>query len=34
LNQGHIEQTGTPEEVYENRGTPFVYQFPAMSRVS
>jgi sulfate transport system ATP-binding protein len=27
LNQGHIEQTGTPEEVYENPTTPFVYQF-------
>jgi sulfate transport system ATP-binding protein len=27
LNQGHIEQTGTPEEVYENPATPFVYQF-------
>jgi len=27
LNQGHIEQTGTPEEVYENPATPFVYHF-------
>ena len=27
LNQGLIEQTGTPEEVYENPATPFVYQF-------
>ena len=27
LNQGHIEQTGTPEEVYENPATPFVYLF-------
>src|SRR6478672_3326213 len=27
LNQGHVEQTGTPEEVYENPATPFVYQF-------
>jgi sulfate transport system ATP-binding protein len=27
LNQGHIEQTGTPEEVYENPATPFVYEF-------
>lgn len=27
LNQGHIEQIGTPEEVYENPATPFVYQF-------
>ena len=27
LNQGHIEQTGTPDEVYENPATPFVYQF-------
>ena len=27
LNQGHIEQTGMPEEVYENPATPFVYQF-------
>ena len=27
LNQGRIEQTGTPEEVYENPATPFVYQF-------
>jgi len=27
LNQGYIEQTGTPDEVYENPATPFVYQF-------
>ncbi len=27
LNQGHIEQIGTPDEVYENPTTPFVYQF-------
>lgn len=27
LNQGHIEQIGTPDEVYENPATPFVYQF-------
>ncbi|AFS79620.1 sulfate ABC transporter ATP-binding protein CysA [Gottschalkia acidurici 9a] len=27
LNQGKIEQIGTPEEVYENPATPFVYNF-------
>ena len=27
LNQGCIEQIGTPEEVYENPATPFVYHF-------
>lgn len=27
LNQGHVEQIGTPDEVYENPATPFVYQF-------
>jgi sulfate transport system ATP-binding protein len=27
LNQGHIEQIGTPEEVYEHPATPFVYRF-------
>jgi sulfate transport system ATP-binding protein len=27
LNQGHIEQTGTPDEVYEHPATPFVYRF-------
>ena len=27
LNQGHIEQIGTPDEVYENPATPFVYHF-------
>jgi sulfate/thiosulfate transport system ATP-binding protein len=27
LQQGHIEQIGTPDEVYENPATPFVYQF-------
>jgi sulfate transport system ATP-binding protein len=27
MHQGHIEQTGTPEEVYEHPATPFVYQF-------
>ncbi len=31
LNQGHIEQIGTPEEVYEHPATPFVYRFSAMS---
>src|SRR5678809_1177257 len=25
LNQGHVEQIGTPDEVYENPATPFVY---------
>jgi sulfate/thiosulfate transport system ATP-binding protein len=27
MHQGHIEQTGTPEEVYEHPATPFVYRF-------
>lgn len=27
LNQGHIEQIGTPDEVYASPATPFVYQF-------
>lgn len=27
LNEGHIEQLGTPEEVYENPSNPFVYDF-------
>jgi len=27
LNQGRIEQDGTPQEVYENPATPFIYQF-------
>lgn len=27
LNKGHIEQVGTPDEVYRNPKTPFVYQF-------
>jgi sulfate/thiosulfate transport system ATP-binding protein len=27
MNQGRIEQIGTPDEVYENPVTPFVYQF-------
>lgn len=27
LNQGHVEQIGTPDEVYESPATPFVYQF-------
>ena len=27
MNQGHVEQTGTPEEVYEHPATPFVYHF-------
>ncbi|KON85492.1 hypothetical protein AF332_00470 [Sporosarcina globispora] len=27
MNQGKIEQIGTPEEVYENPQTPFVYDF-------
>jgi sulfate transport system ATP-binding protein len=27
MNQGRIEQSGTPEEVYERPGTPFVYGF-------
>jgi len=27
LNQGKIEQIGTPEEVYDNPANPFVYNF-------
>lgn len=27
MHQGNVEQIGTPEEVYENPATPFVYQF-------
>ena len=27
LNEGRVEQTGTPEEVYDHPATPFVYQF-------
>ncbi|TCO81039.1 sulfate transport system ATP-binding protein [Plasticicumulans lactativorans] len=27
MNRGHIEQIGTPDEVYEHPATPFVYQF-------
>lgn len=27
MNEGKIEQIGTPEEVYEHPATPFVYQF-------
>ena len=27
MNQGKIEQVGTPEEVYTNPATPFVYNF-------
>jgi sulfate/thiosulfate transport system ATP-binding protein len=27
MNQGRIEQSGTPEEVYERPATPFVYSF-------
>jgi sulfate transport system ATP-binding protein len=27
MNQGQIEQVGTPEEVYTNPATPFVYNF-------
>jgi sulfate transport system ATP-binding protein len=27
LNEGRIEQSGTPEEVYEHPATPFVYSF-------
>ena len=27
MHQGHIEQIGTPDEVYEHPATPFVYQF-------
>ncbi|OQW94325.1 MAG: sulfate ABC transporter ATP-binding protein [Beggiatoa sp. IS2] len=27
MNEGHIEQVGTPDELYENAANPFVYQF-------
>ncbi len=27
MNEGHIEQIGTPEEVYDHPANPFVYQF-------
>src|SRR5688500_14835037 len=27
MNEGRVEQSGTPEEVYENPATPFVYGF-------
>ncbi|MBE9608536.1 sulfate/molybdate ABC transporter ATP-binding protein [Chitinilyticum piscinae] len=27
LNKGHIEQVGTPEQVYDTPASPFVYQF-------
>ena len=27
MNQGRVEQTGTPDEVYENPATPFVHDF-------
>jgi len=27
MNQGRIEQVGSPDEVYSNPATPFVYQF-------
>jgi sulfate/thiosulfate transport system ATP-binding protein len=27
MNQGRIEQVGTPDEVYQNPATPFVYEF-------
>jgi len=27
MNQGHVEQVGTPEEVYGHPATPFVYGF-------
>jgi sulfate/thiosulfate transport system ATP-binding protein len=27
MNQGHIEQDGTPDEVYEHPASPFVYSF-------
>ncbi len=27
MNHGHIEQTGTPDEVYDHPASPFVYQF-------
>ncbi|MBU3656614.1 MAG: sulfate ABC transporter ATP-binding protein [Rhodocyclaceae bacterium] len=27
MNQGHVEQVGTPDEVYDRPATPFVYSF-------
>jgi sulfate transport system ATP-binding protein len=27
MNQGRVEQVGTPQQVYDNPSTPFVYQF-------
>ena len=27
MNQGHIEQIGSPQEVYDNPASPFVYKF-------
>ncbi|HEY8353753.1 MAG TPA: sulfate ABC transporter ATP-binding protein [Methylophilaceae bacterium] len=27
MNQGHVEQIGTPQEVYDHPASPFVYQF-------
>jgi sulfate transport system ATP-binding protein len=27
MNQGHVEQVGTPQEVYDRPASPFVYQF-------
>ncbi len=27
MNEGHVEQVGTPEDVYDNPATPFVYNF-------
>jgi len=27
MNKGHIEQVGSPDEVYSNPASPFVYQF-------
>jgi sulfate transport system ATP-binding protein len=27
MNQGHVEQVGTPQQVYDKPSTPFVYQF-------
>ncbi len=31
MNEGRIEQSGTPDEVYEQPATPFVYGFLATS---
>ena len=33
LNEGRIEQVGTPEEVYENPANPFVYEFLGLANV-